>query len=31
MPVIQFQLNGATVAVDAGPDETLLDVLRSRL
>ncbi|MBR1088679.1 (2Fe-2S)-binding protein [Bradyrhizobium manausense] len=31
MPVIQFQLNGATVAVDTDPDQTLLDVLRSRL
>ena len=31
MPTIQFQLNGATVAVDADPDQTLLDVLRGRL
>jgi len=31
MPAIQFQLNGATVAVDADPDQTLLDVLRGRL
>ena len=31
MPTIQFRLNGATVAVDADPDQTLLDVLRGRL
>src|SRR3954470_5395184 len=31
MPVIEFQLNGATMAVDADPDQTLLDVLRGRL
>ncbi|MCP3445757.1 (2Fe-2S)-binding protein [Bradyrhizobium sp. CCGUVB14] len=31
MPTIQFQLNGAAVAVDADPDQTLLDVLRNRL
>jgi len=31
MPTIQFQLNGAAMAVDADPDRTLLDVLRSRL
>ncbi|MGL3108179.1 (2Fe-2S)-binding protein [Bradyrhizobium sp. BR 1432] len=31
MPAIQFQLNGAAMAVDADPDQTLLDVLRSRL
>jgi nicotinate dehydrogenase subunit A len=31
MPTIQFQLNGAMVAVDADPDQTLLDVLRGRL
>jgi len=31
MATIQFQLNGATVAVDADPDQTLLDVLRGRL
>ncbi|WP_456622675.1 MULTISPECIES: (2Fe-2S)-binding protein [unclassified Bradyrhizobium] len=31
MPTIQFQLNGAATAVDADPDQTLLDVLRGRL
>lgn len=31
MPVIQFQLNGAATAVDADPDQALLDVLRGRL
>ncbi|SEM32707.1 (2Fe-2S)-binding protein [Bradyrhizobium sp. OK095] len=31
MPTIQFQLNGTAVAVDADPDQTLLDVLRGRL
>jgi nicotinate dehydrogenase subunit A len=31
MPTLQFQLNGATVAVDTDPDRTLLDVLRSQL
>ncbi|WP_439409309.1 (2Fe-2S)-binding protein [Bradyrhizobium sp. DASA03076] len=31
MPTVQFQLNGATVAVDADPDQTLLDVLRGPL
>lgn len=31
MPAIQFHLNGATVSVDADPDQTLLDVLRGRL
>lgn len=31
MPTIRLQLNGATVAVDADPDQTLLDVLRGRL
>jgi nicotinate dehydrogenase subunit A len=31
MPTIQFQLNGAAASVDADPDHTLLDVLRSRL
>ena len=31
MPTIRFQLNGAPVAVDADPDQTLLDVLRGRL
>ncbi|MCP3384674.1 (2Fe-2S)-binding protein [Bradyrhizobium sp. CCGUVB4N] len=31
MPTIQFQLNGAPVAVDTDPDQTLLDVLRNRL
>lgn len=31
MPIIEFQLNGAAMAVDADPDQTLLDVLRGRL
>lgn len=31
MPVIEFQLNGVATAVDADPDQTLLDVLRGRL
>lgn len=31
MPLIEFQLNGAATAVDADPDQTLLDVLRGRL
>ncbi|MGY3234779.1 nicotinate dehydrogenase subunit A [Bradyrhizobium sp. USDA 4472] len=31
MPDIQFKLNGAAVSVDVDPDQTLLDVLRSRL
>ena len=31
MPTIQFQLNGVATAVDADPDQTLLDVLRGRL
>lgn len=31
MPAIQFHLNGATVSVDADPDQALLDVLRGRL
>ena len=31
MPTIQFQLNGAAVAVDADPDQMLLDALRGRL
>jgi nicotinate dehydrogenase subunit A len=31
MPTIQFQLNGAAMAVEADPDQTLLDVLRGRL
>ncbi|MCK1678634.1 (2Fe-2S)-binding protein [Bradyrhizobium sp. 147] len=31
MPAIQFQLNGAAMAVDVDPDQILLDVLRSRL
>lgn len=30
MPTIQFQLNGATIAVNTDPDHTLLDVLRGR-
>jgi nicotinate dehydrogenase subunit A len=31
MPIIQFQLNGVPTAVDADPDQTLLDVLRRQL
>lgn len=31
MPIIEFRLNGAAMAVDADPDQTLLDVLRGRL
>lgn len=31
MPAIQFQLNGTATAVDADPDQALLDVLRGRL
>ena len=31
MPTIQFRLNGAATAVDADPDQTLLDVLRGQL
>lgn len=31
MPTIQFQLNGAAMAVEADPDQTLLEVLRGRL
>ena len=31
MPTIQFQLNGAAVAVEADPDQMLLDALRGRL
>ena len=31
MPIIQFQLNGMAAAVDADPEQTLLDVLRGRL
>ncbi len=31
MPAIQFRLNGAEVALDADPDQALLDVLRGRL
>ncbi|WFU27759.1 (2Fe-2S)-binding protein [Bradyrhizobium sp. CB1717] len=31
MPSLQFRLNGAVIAVDADPDQMLLDVLRSRL
>ena len=31
MPTVQFRLNGAAIAVDADPDQMLLDVLRSRL
>jgi nicotinate dehydrogenase subunit A len=31
MPTFHFHLNGAAIAVDADPDQTLLDVLRGRL
>ena len=31
MPVIRFRLNGAPTEVDAAPDRSLLDVLRSTL
>ncbi|PJG54180.1 (2Fe-2S)-binding protein [Bradyrhizobium forestalis] len=31
MPSLQFRLNGAAIAVDADPDQMLLDVLRGRL
>ncbi|SPP94122.1 (2Fe-2S)-binding protein [Bradyrhizobium vignae] len=31
MPSLQFRLNGAAIALDVDPDQTLLDVLRSRL
>ncbi|UWU79704.1 (2Fe-2S)-binding protein [Bradyrhizobium huanghuaihaiense] len=31
MPTLQFRLNGAAIAVDADPDQMLLDVLRNRL
>ncbi|UFW47148.1 MULTISPECIES: (2Fe-2S)-binding protein [Bradyrhizobium] len=31
MPTVQYRLNGAAIAVDADPDQMLLDVLRSRL
>ncbi|WLB56947.1 (2Fe-2S)-binding protein [Bradyrhizobium japonicum] len=31
MPTIQFQLNGAAMAVETDPDHSLLDVLRGRL
>jgi nicotinate dehydrogenase subunit A len=31
MPAIRFRLNGQAVEVDAGPDRSLLDVLRGRL
>jgi nicotinate dehydrogenase subunit A len=31
MPAIRFRLNGRAVEVDAGPDRSLLDVLRGRL
>ena len=31
MPVIQFRLNGVATEVDADPDRSLLDILRSRL
>ena len=31
MPTIRFQLNGSAVEVDAGPDLSLLDILRGPL
>ncbi|MBB4368246.1 nicotinate dehydrogenase subunit A [Bradyrhizobium sp. cir1] len=31
MPSVQFRLNGAAIAVDADPDQMLLDVLRGLL
>ena len=31
MPVIQFRLNGVATEVDADPNRSLLDILRSRL
>ena len=31
MAILQFRLNGEAIAVDADPDQMLLDVLRSRL
>ncbi|WP_027575760.1 (2Fe-2S)-binding protein [Bradyrhizobium sp. WSM1743] len=31
MPSLQFRLNGAAIALDADPDQMLLDVLRGRL
>ncbi|WP_407118270.1 (2Fe-2S)-binding protein [Bradyrhizobium sp. LMG 9283] len=31
MPSLQFRLNGAAIAVDADPDQMLLDVLRGQL
>ena len=31
MPVIRFRLNGVATEVDADPDRSLLDILRSRL
>jgi len=31
MPIIRFRLNGADTAIDADPDQTLLDLLRGRL
>ena len=31
MPVIRFHLNGVATEVDADPDRSLLDILRSRL
>jgi nicotinate dehydrogenase subunit A len=31
MPSIRFRLNGADIAVDADPDQTLLDLLRGAL
>lgn len=31
MPSLQFRLNGAAIALDADPDQMLLDVVRGRL
>src|SRR5689334_23478732 len=31
MPTLEFRLNGEAIAVDADPDQMLLDVLRGRL
>jgi nicotinate dehydrogenase subunit A len=31
MPLIRFRLNGAETIIDAGPDQSLLDVLRGQL
>ena len=31
MPITRFRLNGAPTEVDADPDRSLLDILRSKL